>query len=386
MSDETKPLESLRRWRLVLGRFAERQLSGQCTGADLRRDAALDRIYGESYRRRGIRTGGPDDKGKNRRGGAEPPQMNLPEWYGEMRKLFPRSVLERVEKDALGRFGMTDLLNDPRALAELKPDPSVLAALLAHRGRSDPVVAEKIRQVAKRVVEELTKRLRLQLSRALSGVRRRGETTSRRSAARDIAWNDTIRRNLKNWNRERQVLVAEHLRFHAAARRHLPWQIVLCIDQSGSMATSLIYSAVMASILSTLPAVTVKLVLFDTTIVDLSHEVGDPVDVLMSVQLGGGTDIGKAVDYCEAKHIAQPERTIFVLVSDFCEGAPLGRLLTTVRRLAGARVKLLGLAALDEDARPAYDHDTASRLVDAGMEIAALTPEHFADWVAGHMR
>ncbi|TCQ99314.1 VWA domain-containing protein [Neorhizobium sp. JUb45] len=386
MSDRKGSEESLRRWRLVLGRFAEQQLSGACSADDLRRDAALDRIYGESYRRRGIRTGGPQAKAKNRKGGTEPPQMTMPEWYGEMRSLFPRSVLEQVEKDALGRFGMTELLNDPKALAELTPDPSLLAALLSHRGRSDPVVAEKIRQVAKRVVEELTKRLRLQLSRAMSGARRRGETTARRSTARDIAWNDTIRRNLKNWDRERQVLIAEHLRFHASARRHLPWRIVLCIDQSGSMATSLIYSAVMASILSTLPAVTVKLVLFDTTIVDLSDEIGDPVDVLMSVQLGGGTDIGKAVAYCEATHIAQPERTVFVLVSDFCEGAPARNLFAAVRRLAASRVKLLGLAALDDAAQPAYDRDTAARLADAGMEIAALTPEHFADWVAGHMR
>ena len=385
MSEETPPpAESLRRWRLVLGRFADRSLAGCCTGADLRRDRALDRVYGEAYRRRGVRL--RPDTAKERRGGSDPTQMTMPEWFGEMRELFPRSTLELVKADALGRFGMTDILDDPKALAELEPDPSILAALLAHRGRSDPAVAAKIRQVARRVVEDLTKRLKIQTSRALSGARRPGATTSLRGAARDIAWGPTIRRNLKNWDPERRALIADSLRFHAATRRHVPWRIVLCIDQSGSMATSLIYSAVMAAILSTLPAVTVKLVLFDTSIVDLSDAVGDPVDVLMSVQLGGGTDIGQAMSYCEAKHVAQPERTILVLVSDFCEGAPIGALLATVRRLAGARVKLLGLAALDEDARPAYDTETAARLADAGMAIAALTPEHFASWVAGHIR
>ncbi|WAJ30347.1 VWA domain-containing protein [Antarcticirhabdus aurantiaca] len=380
---ENGPDEALRRWRLVLGRFADRSLAGCCGGDDLRRDRALERIYGESYRRRGLRL---DVGPKSSRGGSEPTRMTMPEWFGEMRELFPRSTLEVVKADALSRFGMTEILDDPKALAELEPDPAILSALLAHRGRSDPAVEAKIRQVAKRVVEELTKRLRVQTSRALSGARRRGATTGLRGAARDIAWDETIRRNLRNWDPERKVLVADRLRFHAATRRHLPWRIILCIDQSGSMATSLIYSAVMAAILSTLPAVDVKLVLFDTAIVDVSDQVGDPVDVLMSVQLGGGTDIGRALAYCEQKHVATPERTVLVLVSDFCEGAPIGPMLSTVKRLAGARVKLLGLAALDEAARPSYDHATAQRLAEAGMAIAALTPEHFADWVAGHLR
>ncbi|WP_182084156.1 VWA domain-containing protein [Aureimonas sp. ME7] len=382
MSQDT-PDEALRRWRLVLGRFADRSMGACCSGADLRRDRALERIYGEGYRRRGIRL---DGGRKSPRGSNEPPRMTMPEWFGEMRELFPQGVLDIVKTDALARFGMTEILDDAKALAELEPDPAILASLLAHRGRSDPAVEAKIRQVAKRVVEELTRRLRLQTSRALSGARRRGATTGLKGSARDLAFRETIRRNLRNWDAERQALVVEHLRFHAAMRRHLPWRIVLCIDQSGSMATSLIYSAVMAAILSQLPAVDVKLVLFDTAIVDLSDRVGDPVDVLMSVQLGGGTDIGRALSYCEARHVATPERTLLVLVSDFCEGASLGALLATTRRLAGARVKLLGLAAIDEEAKPSYDRDTAERLVEAGMEIAALTPEHFAQWVAGHMR
>ena len=224
----------------------------------------------------------------------------------------------------------------------------------------------KIREVARRVVEELTRRLRHEMSRALAGARRPGTTSSRRSSARDIAWRATIRANLKNYDRERQVLIAERLRFHGHVRRHLPWTIVLCIDQSGSMTRSLIYSAVMAAILAGLPSVKVKLVVFDTAVVDLSDKVGDPVDILMAVQLGGGTDIGKAVAYCEQHHVTTPERTVLVLVSDFCEGAAPGPLLATVKRLAGARVTLLGLAALDDAAEPDYDESMAQMLVSAG--------------------
>ncbi|MGI4939552.1 MAG: VWA domain-containing protein, partial [Janthinobacterium lividum] len=248
------------------------------------------------------------------------------------------------------------------------------------------LVAAKIRDVARRVVAELTGRLRIALSRAMSGARRPGATTGRPSGARDIAWAETIRRNLRHYDPVRQVLIAERLRFHGHVRQHLPWTIVMCIDQSGSMATSVIHAAVMAAILGGLPAVTVKLVVFDTAVVDLSDRVGDPVDVLMAVQLGGGTDIGRALAYCEARHVVRPERTVVVLVSDFCEGAAPGPLIATVRRLAGARVTLLGLAALDDAARPDYDRAMAEQLATAGMHVAALTPEHFATWIAARIR
>lgn len=381
--DPEPPSRSPRRWRLALGQFSERSL-GPCQGGDGRIDRALDHVYGEAYAQRGLRR----DLGlkKSPKGGSEASRLTLPDWLSEMRTLFPRQVYDVVQGHALSRFGMTEILDDPRALAELEPDPGLLGALLAYKGRADPMVAAKIREVARRVVEELTRRLRSEMSRALSGSRRPGATSSRRSAARDIAWSETIRRNLKHYDRERKLIIAERLRFHGHVRRHLPWTIVLCIDQSGSMATSVIYAAVMAAILAGIPAVTVKLVVFDTAVVDLSDRVGDPVDVLMSVQLGGGTDIGRAMAYCEARHVVQPERTILVLVSDFCEGAAPGPLLATVRRLAGARVTLLGLAALDDAARPDYDRTMAQHLASAGMHVAALTPGHFAAWVAARIR
>jgi Mg-chelatase subunit ChlD len=376
---------SPRRWRLALGAYADRSL-GDCLGdGDARIDAALDHVYGEAYRQRGVRRG-LTKQAKGHKGGTEASRLSVPDWLGEMRTLFPRSVFDVVQGHAIARFGMTDILGDKQALAELDPNPALLAALMAFKGRADPLLAAKIREVARRVVEELTTRLRTALSRALSGARRPGATTGRRSSARDIAWAETIRRNLKHYDPARQVLIAEQLRFHGHVRRHLPWTIVMCIDQSGSMAPSVIYAAVMAAILGGLPAVTVKLVVFDTAVVDLSDRVGDPVDVLMAVQLGGGTDIGRALAYCEAKHVVQPERTIMVLVSDFCEGAAPGPLIATVRRLAGARVTLLGLAALDDAARPDYDRGMAEQLATAGMHVAALTPEHFVTWVAARIR
>ena len=373
--------DSPRRWRLVLGTYADRSLGGCLGSGDARMDRALDHVYGAAYAQRGIRRG----LAKDRRGGSGASQLTVPGWLSEMRSLFPRSVYDAVQGHALSRFGMTDMLADPAVLASLEPDAALLGARLAYKGTASPAITEKIREVARRVVDDLTRRLRAELSRALSGARRPGATTSR-GRARDIAWSETIRRNLRNWDPERRVLVADRLRFHGRVRRHLPWTIILCVDQSGSMASSVIYAAVMAAILGGLPAVSVRMVLFDTAVVDLTGRVGDPVDVLMSVQLGGGTDIGKAMAYCEAKHVTNPARTILVLVSDFCEGASPGPLLAAVRRLAGARVTLLGLAALDDAARPDYDRAMAGQLADAGMHVAALTPEHFAAWVAARIR
>jgi Mg-chelatase subunit ChlD len=147
------------------------------------------------------------------------------------------------------------------------------------------------------------------------------------------------------------------------------------------MAGSVIYSAVMAGILSGLPLINVKLVVFDTSVVDLSDHIDDPVELLMSVQLGGGTNIGQAMRYCE-QLVEDPHRTIVVLISDFCEGAGPAQLLASCRRFSEGGTKLLGLAALDENANPSYDTHMAEMLAAVGMDIAALTPKHFAEWLA----
>ena len=170
-------------------------------------------------------------------------------------------------------------------------------------------------------------------------------------------------------------------KFFSRNTRHLPWDVILCVDQSGSMAESVIHSAVMAGIFAGLPSLRVKLVVFDTNVVDLTEHAEDPVEVLMSVQLGGGTDIAGALGYCE-KLIEQPWRTVFVLVSDFIEGGSASAMLATVKRMKESGVTLLGLAALDANAVPVHDPQMGLKLVDAGMEVAALTPKQLAGWLA----
>ena len=366
---------ALRRWRLVLGRYAEPELP-ELGAADQRLDHVLDQVYGRAYGQRGIRRR-PSKRGAS----LDASQLALVGWLRDMRALFPASVYETVQGHAIDRFGLTQLLSDPNVLAEITPDMGLLKALIAFKGRADPAMREAIRSVAQTVVDDLMRRIKAQVMRALTGARRRNLPSSRKSLA-DFDWRATIRANLANWNVERHALVAARLKFHGRARRKLPWTIILCVDQSGSMLTSVIHAAVMAAILSSLPSVSVKLVVFDTSVVDLSEQAGNPVDVLMSVQLGGGTDIGKAVAYCE-QLVANPRRSLFVLISDFMEGAAPGPLLAAVRRLREAGVTLLGLAALGEAGQPEYDRAMAQKLADCGMNVAALTPEHFAGWVAG---
>jgi len=366
----------IRRWRLALGRFSDEALQNPLDGLEERMDRALDHVYSRAYRQRGLRLS--DDKG---RGSLDPSQLALPAWLGETRRLFPQSVFLAIQGHALDRFGMTELLRDPDALGALAPNVDLLRAVILFKGRADPAMIAAIRGVARRVADDLMKRFRTSLATAMSGARQRFRSSPRRSAA-DFDWRRTIRMNLKNWDAERRVIVAERLRFLARARRRLPWSIILCVDQSGSMLTSLIYSAVMAAVLTTLPSLSVRLVVFDTSVVDLTGEVGDPVDLLLSVQLGGGTDIGQALTYCEAL-VRQPTRTMLVLVSDLCEGASPARLISAVRRLAEARVTLLCLAALDDDGRAVFDQGMAQKVASAGMNVAALTPDRFAEWIAG---
>jgi Mg-chelatase subunit ChlD len=373
------------RWRLVLGKYAQDKLSGGGLSAEqMRMEQALDYLYSREYRGRGVRgqDGGDDEKGKG--GSLDPSQISIPHWLSEVRNLFPKETVERIEKHALERYGMTELVTDEETLKKLEPSMGLLKILLSFRGQLKGKVLEEARRVIRKVVEELRRKLETDIRNKLTGRVNRFRHSNMKSA-QNLDWRGTIRRNLKNYDVKRKQLIVDDVRFFSRVERHLPWTVILCVDQSGSMTDSVIYSAVMAGILTALPMIRIKLVVFDTSIVDLSDHADDPVEVLMSVQLGGGTDIGSAVRYCE-KLIETPHRTVLVLVSDFEEGANPQNLLATIRRLAEAKVRLIGLAALDMEANPSYDRRMAEKLAGLGMDIAALTPNQLADWLAKVIR
>jgi Mg-chelatase subunit ChlD len=369
---------TLARWQLVLGQYAKDQLQAGLTLEQQRVENALDFLYSREYQGRGVR--GERDRSGPREGGLNPSQLTVPKWLSEVRELFPKETVAIIEKHALDRYGLTELVTEPEILRRLEPNFDLLKMLLTFRGHLKGEVLNEARRIVRAVVEEIKQRLATEVQRAFSGRRNRFRHSNAK-IAQNLDWRGTIRKNLKNYDTQRKQIAVDRVLFFSRIQRRLPWRVILCVDQSGSMAGSVIYSAVMAGILSGLPLINVNLVVFDTSVVDLSGHLDDPVQLLMNVQLGGGTHIGQAMQYCE-QLVEDPHRTIVVLVSDFCEGAPPAHLLSVSRRFQEAGVKLLGLAALDENANPSFDTRMAEMLAAVGMDIAALTPKHFAEWLA----
>lgn len=368
-----------KRWRLILGHYADEALGNAAFDAhDLKVERTLDYLYRREYQRRGLKQEG------GRHGSLDQSQLTAVNWLNQARKLFPSSTFERMQSQAIERYEISHLFNDPQALQAMEPTPALAKALLSLRGRMNEQTREAVRDIIRKVVDEILRTLRPTFTNALTGRRNRFRR-SPVASSQNFDWRATIAANLKHFDRDKNRLVIETPHFNSRMQRHMPWDVILCVDQSASMSNSVMYAAVCASILAALPAVRVSLIVFDTQVVDLSHLAHDPVEVLMTVQLGGGTNIAKAMQYCEQR-VQNPKRTIVTLISDFEEGGALNRLLSCVQRMHSQQITLLGLAALDDAAQPVYDTAIGQKLADRGMHVAALTPEHFAQWLAEVMR
>lgn len=379
IDQDSSALEQARRWRLILGRYADQDLQqAQMNAQQLKMERQLDFLYQNEYQRRGVQ------QGENRHGGLDASQLTAIHWLNQSRKLFPKSTFERMQQHAIERYNMTELFNRPEHIQQLTPSPAVAKVLLSMRGRLSAQMKLAIRDLIAQVVAEMLEKIRPQFLQAFQGRRNRFKRTMLKQA-QNLDWRRTIRENLKNYLPEQQKLLIQNPIFNARVQKHLPWEIVLCVDQSGSMMDSVMYAAICASILAALPAVEVSLVLFDTQVVDLSHMAHDPVETLLTIQLGGGTHIAQALKYCEQK-IKQPDRSILVLISDFDEGGPLQAMLNQVSHLQQQGCTLLGLAALDQAANPVYNTQIAQQLQQRGMQVAAMTPEHLATWFAEVMQ
>ncbi|MFI5938526.1 VWA domain-containing protein [Actinoplanes sp. NPDC051494] len=363
----------LERWRLVLGEPAS---AVGALGADAAaRDAALEWLYGRDGEldQRDVRRGG-------KAGGDGASVLTTVDWLNDINRLFPQETIERLQRDAVERYEINDIVTDAAVLETIEPNPALLRAVLQTKHLMNPDILRLARRIVEAVVRDLMAKMATEVRASFTGTRAR--RPSRWKQARDFDMTRTLRGNLGHYRPDEGRLYIETPHFFSRTRKQVEqWQVILLVDQSGSMVDSVIHSAVTAACLWGLPGVRTHLVAFDTDVVDLTSEVDDPVELLMKVQLGGGTDIGRAVRY-GAGLIEQPRRAIVVLISDFYEGGSTSMLIRSVREMVEQGTKVLGLAALDEQANPSYDRDTAQRLADVGASVGAMTPGQLAAFVA----
>lgn len=354
--------EHLRRWRLILGDPADGAMGVRLGPEDSVMNKALGALYDSD------RTGGL---------GSSCP--NVPRWLGDIRQYFPKSVVQVMQRDALERLDLKQMLLEPETLESVEADIHLVATLLSMHGILPGKTRETARIVVRKVVDELMRKLASPMRQAVAGALNRASRT-RRPRFREIDWHRTIRANLRHYQPEYRTVIPE-TRIGYGRRRSSLREVILCIDQSGSMGSSVVYSSIFGAVMASIPAVKTQLVIFDTSIVDLSDKLSDPVEVLFSTQLGGGTDINGALAYCQTL-IKQPTETILVLISDLFEGGVEAELIKRAASLVAGGTQFVALLALSDDGAPAFDHRVAGKLTALGIPSFTCTPDLFPAMMA----
>jgi len=356
--------EQTRRWKLALG---DDDMGG-LGERDRRLSQALSALY--------------DGEGKKGRGGLGASSPKVSRWLGDIREFFPTPVVQVIQKDAFERLNLKALMMEPEFLETLEPDVHLVADLISLRGAMPEKTMETARTVVDKVVADLMKRLQSKTVEKLTGAVNRSKRTHRPRHA-DIDWPRTIRANLRHYQKDYNTVVPETLVGFARKTRTRADldHVLLCVDQSGSMAPSVVYASIFAAVMASLPVLSTKLVCFDTSIVDLTEDLADPVQVLFGVQLGGGTDINAALAYCETK-IDRPAKTHLVLITDLYEGGDADAMLGRVAALKQSGVNVIVLLALSDDGRPSYDSRHAGAIAAMDCPVFACTPDQFPDLMA----
>lgn len=331
-------------------------------GNELQMDQALEALYDSE-----------------RQGGLGPSSPNVSRWLGDIRSFFPNTVVQVMQTDAVKRLNLTQMLLEKEMLENVQADVHMVATLMTLSKVIPEKTKDTARQVVKKVVDELIQKLSQPMQQAIAGSLNRS-ARNRRPRHNEINWHETIKKNLKHYQREYKTIIPE-TRIGYGRKRTALKEIVLCLDQSGSMGTSVVYSGIFGSVMASIPSVKTKMVVFDTTVADLTEDLEDPVDLLFGVQLGGGTDIHSALSYCQ-QIITRPLDTVMVLITDLYEGGDEAGMRKKATEMVAAGVQLVVLLALNDDGAPAYDHGNAKYLADLGVPVFACTPDKFPDLMA----
>ncbi|MFJ8946950.1 VWA domain-containing protein [Streptomyces sp. NPDC102395] len=377
-AERDAPAERLRRWRLVLGGDEADGTGRALSGRDAAMDGALDALYGDQGRK--ARKGEAQRSGRDRSAGLGASAPAVARWLGDIRAYFPSSVVQVMQRDAVDRLGLSALLLEPEMLEAVEADVHLVGTLLSLNKAMPETTRETARAVVRKVVDELEKRLATRTRATITGALDRSARVAR-PRHRDIDWNRTIAANLKHYLPEQRTLVPERLVGYGRASRSVKKEVILCVDQSGSMAASVVYASVFGAVLASMRSISTRLVVFDTAVVDLTDQLADPVDVLFGTRLGGGTDINRALAHCQAR-ITRPADTVVVLVSDLYEGGIRDEMLKRVAAMKASGVQFVALLALSDEGAPAYDREHAAALAALGAPAFACTPDLFPEVMA----
>jgi len=380
--------ERLRRWRLLLGSGAAPALGlGALSGDDAAIDGALGALYDDDGPGPSGAAGAgsaanhrADGQATSRAGGLGGSAPRVARWLGDIRQYFPSTVVQVMQRDAIDRLDLRELLFEKEMLETVQPDVHLVGTLLSLSRIMPETTKATARVVVAKVVAEIERRIADRTRSAVAGALNRAART-RRPKPRDIDWNRTIAANLARYVPSHRTVIPERLVGYGRRQQVASRDIVLAIDQSGSMASSVVYASVFGAVLASLRSLRTSVVAFDTSVVDLSPLLSDPVDVLFGTQLGGGTDINQAVAYCETL-ISRPRDTILILISDLYEGGDVTAMRARLTALHAAGVRVVALLALSDDGTAAYDQGNAAFLAAAGIPAFGCTPDAFPDLLA----
>lgn len=381
--------ERLKKWRMILGAETDKALAQMCgdtlsfslSEEERIMDDALAAIYDET-------TGdglGVYSGTSGKRGGKGRAVPNLAKWLTDVRNFFPEDVVSVIQSDAINKKGLRQLLLEPETLSSVKPDISMVATLMALNRQIPEKAKDSARVLIKAVVDDIMKRMEQEMRRAVTGALNK-KNHSPLPSLTGMDWKRTISRNLSHYDVKTRRIIPERFYFFERTRKMKDWTVIIDMDQSGSMAESIVYASVMGAIFAGISSIDTHVVAFDTNVVDLTEVCRqDPVEAIFGVQLGGGTDINKSVGYC-SQFIENPHKSMFILISDLYEGGVEAGLLRKLKDMHESGVKVLVLLALSDSGTPAYDENLGKKISALGIPCFACTPDHLPELVEGALK
>jgi hypothetical protein len=333
-------------------------------------DQALDFLYGEQPEKRSV--------------GMGESRPYVATWLGDIRRYFPREVVAFLEKDAIDRRGLKQLLLEPETLHTLEKSVDLVATILAFKHLMPEQTRQTARQVVAEIVDEMRRRFENQVRQPVLGALRR-DRHSPVKVARNLDIRRTVRDGLRNYQPDLGKLIPERVYFYANQRRYHEWRVIMLVDQSGSMAHSVVYAGIIGAVFASLPSLDTRLVFWDTNVIDVSDQLSDPVDMLFSVQAGGGNDAARAIRYGSSL-ISEPEKTIFIFLSDLYEGAGEAAMLKELAGVKESRAHTLCIMALNDSGKASFDRDVARKVAALGIPTFAATPKKLVDAVERALR